>query len=280
MPSPSTPTEWYYDASTSRLLRLVAHLPPAGIGGALILVIGVAAAAVATNPRILLSAPALLFALLLVIGGPMSLAYLWPMLTDPDQRPSAAEFAGGEGVPFSLESVGTAAVSGAVVIAGLVALGVSPGVVYRLVVGCVLSSILVAVATTHGELDGDGLTLNRTDVPIARVAAVRSVRVRGFVVAWISYARRSGLLLPRVAVIPEEEAAAALSALEAGIGSDPGVEPPDRAVQAVVIAAGALFVGVAALAYASVDDPAVRLYVAAVIGGLGAFVCLLGVRGV
>lgn len=272
--------EWYYDASTSPLLRLFAHLPPAALGGALMLFVGAAAVFVITNLAVLLSPTVLLFVLLLVVGGPASLAYLWPMLTDADQRPSAAEFEGGGGFPFSAKSVSAAAVSGAVGLLALILLGVPFEFVYRFVVGCVFSPLLVAAVTTHGSLEDGTLTINRTEIPLARVANVRSVRVRGFVVAWLSYARRSGVFLPRVIVIPAAEAEDVLTVLRNGIDADPEIEPPDRAVRGVLFGVGVFFFAVAALAYGEISDTAVRRYVTVGLGGLGSLLCLVGWRGV
>ena len=105
-------------------------------------------------------------------------------------------------------------------------------------------------------------------------------RVGGLVVLWLSYARRSGLFVPRLAVLPAADVEAVLAALEAGIEADPDLEPPDWAVQAVAVGMGTLFLASGAVAYVAVDEPVVGLYVAAVVGGLGAFLCLLGIRGV
>ena len=273
-------SEWSFDASTSRTLRFVSHLPPAGIGGSLLLAFGVTAAFVLSNPSILLSGPALLVALLFLIGGPLSLLYLWPMLADPGQRPSAAEFEGGDGFPFSFRSVSTAAVSGAVGLGGLIALGVPFDLLYLLVVGCVFSPLLVAIVTTHGRLEDNTLIINRTEIPIDRLTNVRSIRIRDFAVVWLSYTRRSGVFLPRLAVIPQGDASTVLSTIESGIDADPEIDPPDPAVRAIGIAMGALFLIVAAFAYGTIENSAVRLYLTAAIGGLGAFLCLVGWRGV
>lgn len=272
--------EWSIDASTSWPLRVVAHLSPAALGGALLLAVGAVLVFVVTNPRVLLSGPGLVLLLLLVVGGPFSLAYLWPMLTDPTQRPSTAEFAGAEGFPFSVRSVSTAAASGAVVILGLVTAGVPFEVVYWLVVACVFSPIVVAAATTRGELDGDRLAINRTAVPLARVANVRSTHLGGHTVVWLSYVERTGLFVPRLFVVPGSKSEAVLAALERGIDTDPEIGPPDRAVQTVLLGGGALFLGVAAVAYVSIDDPGVRLYAPVVLGGIGVVLCLAGWRGI
>jgi DNA-directed RNA polymerase subunit H (RpoH/RPB5) len=272
-------SEWSFDASTSPTLRFVSHLPAAGLGGALLLAVVAAAAFLLANPAVVLSPPTLLFAVLLLVGGPFSLFYLWPMLEDPEQRPSVAEFEGGDGFPFSVRSVAVAAVSGAVTIVGLLAVGVPFGSVYALVVGCVFSPLSVAVVTTHGRLEGEVLTINRTEIPVARLTAVRSVRVRALVVAWLSYARRSGILLPRLIVMPETEADAVLRRLEAGIDADPAIDPPDPAVRAIGVGMGTLFLAVAAVAYRTIEHPTGRLYFAVGLGGLGALLCLVGWRG-
>jgi hypothetical protein len=272
--------EWSIDASTSRPLRTVAHLSPAALGGALLLVLGAGLVFVVTNPTVLLSGPGLVLLLLLVVGGPFSLAYLWPMLTDRTQRPSTAEFAGAEGFPFSVRSVSIAAASGAVVILGLVVVGVPFEVVYWLVVVCVFSPILVAMATTRGELDGEGLAINRTEVPLARLRRVRSARLGDHTVVWLSYVERTGLFVPRLFVVPRSKREAVLDRLDAGVDADPAIEPPDRAVQTVLLIGGALFLGVAALASVSIDEPAIRLYAAVVLGGIGAALGLAGWRGI
>ena len=273
-------SEWRFDVSTSRPLRFVAHLPPAGIGGALSLAFGVTVSFVLTNPSILFSGPALLFGLLFLIGGPLSLLYLWPILTDPKQRPSVTEFEGGDGFPFSPLSVSLAAVSGAVGIIGLMALGAPFDAVYALVVGCVFSPLLVAVVTTRGRLEEGTLTINRTEIPTDRLTNARSVRIGAFVAVWLSYARRSGVFLPRLAVIPQADALTVLSTIESGIDADPEIDPPDRAVQAIGVGTGALFFAVAAVAYGAIEPSAVRLYFAVGIGGLGSLFFLIGWRGV
>ena len=274
-------TEWSYDASTSRTLRLLSHLPAAGVGGILLPAIGASVVFVISDPSVLRSPFVLLFMLLVLVGGPGSLLYLWPMLSDSDQRPTVSGFTGGEETPFTLRSVAIAVVSGTLAILALVAVGAPFRVLSGLIVGCVFSPILVAVATTEGKLDDGKLRINRRDVPLERVTGVRSIRGRDLVVLWISYTRRSGLFVPRLAVIPANvDIEAVLAALEAGAQAAPEIEPPDRAVQAVAIGLGVLFLASGVLASVAIDEPAVGLYVATVIGGLGVLLCLLGIRGV
>ncbi|MFO7927807.1 hypothetical protein [Natronomonas sp.] len=272
--------EWSIDASTSRTLRVVAHLAPAALDGVLLIFVGAGLLFVIANPGVLLSRAGLFLLLLLVVGGPFSLAYLWPMLTDPDQRPSPAEFAGAEGFPFTVRSVSVATAVGTVSILALVVAGVPFEIVYWLVIACVFSPILVAVATTRGELDGARLIINRTEVPLARLRRIRSVRLGTHTVVWLSYVERTGLFVPRLFAVPESKHEAVLDRLEAGVDTDPAVEPPDRAVQTVLIVAGGMFLGVAALAYVSIEEPVVRLYTAVVLGGIGVALGLAGWRGI
>ncbi len=272
--------EWYYDASTSRTLRAISHLSPAVLGGALFLALGAAIAFMLANPTVLLSPPTLLFVVLLLIGGPFSLLYLWPMLTDADQRPSMVEFKRGGGFPFTVKSVLVATTSGAVGLLALILLGVPFAFVYWLVVGCIFSPLLVAIVTTHGRLEDGTLAINRTEVPLTHVRNVRSLSVRGFVLAWLSYARRSGVFLPRVAVIPAADSEAILTVLRDGIDADPEIEPPDRAVRDVLFAVGVLCLVVAALAHWTIVEPTVRRYTVVGLGGVGLVCCLAGLRGV
>lgn len=271
--------EWAYDASTSRLLRVVAHLPAAGIGGAFLLAAGLLTASVVTSPGLPDPRVLLFVGLFLLVGGPFSLLYLWPMLTDPEQRPSTGEFAGAEGFPFTLRSVATAAVLGAVGIAGSLALGVPVPVVYWSVVALVFSTLGVAVVTTRGELAGGELTINGTGVPLDRVTGVRSVRLGDVVVCWISYARRSGLFLPRLFTVPTGSADAVRETLRSGVGQSPYRKNVDAWTKAVLLGTGLTFLVAAGLAFAAIDERAVGGYLAAIVGGIGVLFCVAAWRG-
>lgn len=271
--------EWAYDASTSRLLKVVAHLPVVGIGGAFLLAAGLLAAGVVTTPGrpdlgVLLSV-----GLLLLVGGPFSLLYIWPMLTNPEQRPSTAEFAGAEGFPFTLRSVTTAAVTGAIGIAGSIALGVPGRVVYWSVVAFVFSTLGVAVVTTRGRLVDRELTLNGTEVPLERVDGVRSARLGDVVVCWISYARRSGLFLPRLFTVPVGSADAVREVLRSGAGRSPERHDVDPATRLLLLGTGLAFLAVATLAYTAIEERTVGGYLAGIVGGIGILFCAAGWRG-
>jgi len=280
-------TEWRYDATRSRPLRVLAHGFVAGLGGALLLAAG---AVLLALPAVLpaISPGVLLFALLLaLVGGPLSLVYLWPMLADSDQRPSPNAFAGENGVfPWTPRSVAVAAVAGAVGLRALAAAGVGFDALFAVVVALVFSPVVASLFTTVGSVESGGdtesaeLVCNGRAVPLAQVTGVRSVRAAGLAVYWVSYARGTGAFVPRFLTVPAEAADAVRAALEAG--AEMRAEPPntDPAVRAVVGGAGLLFVGVAVLGWRAVDDPVVGAYFAGVLGLVGALLCLAAWRGV
>lgn len=271
--------KWCLDATTSRPLRAVSHFPIAGIGGSMLLVGLLVVVSIIRTPVIPSVGTILFVALLVLVGGPFSLLYLLPMLTDPEQLPSRAEFEGAEGFPFTARSVSVAVIAGAVGIAALLAAGIPFGVVYGLVVALVFSPIVVAVFTTEGRLDDAGLTVNGTVVPITRVSGLRSVRIGDVVVFWIAYAPRSGLLLPRLVTIPASDAALVEARLESGLTATPADDPPDPVVQVVVIGMGLSFLAVAGVAMTGIEDVGVGLYLSAILGGVGLLLCVVGWRG-
>lgn len=273
------PLEWAYDASTSRVLRWVSHLPVAGLGGAFLLGGAVVAAGVVTSPTVPDPRVLLRVGLLVLVGGPYSLLYLWPMLTDPAQRPSVDEFAGAEGFPFSLRSVGGAAVLGAVCLAGLLAAGIPVPIVYWLVVAAVFSTLPVAVVTTRGRLDGGDLVVDGTGVPIERVEGVRSLELGGVVLCWVSYASSSGVFLPRLFAVPVASADAVRDALRSGAGRSPHREGFGTGTRIVLLTVGGSFLAVAALAYAAIDQRLVGGYLTAIVGVIGVLFCVAGWRG-
>lgn len=272
-------TEWYYDASSSRLLRYGSHLPVVAIGGGFLLALLFVVWFIVTNPHFLFSPQALLVALFVLIGGPFSLLYLWPMVADSEQRPSVAEFEGGSGFPFTYRSISGAAILGAIGLFGTSQLGVPFEVVYWIAVGFVFSPLLVAIVTTHGELSTDGLTINQTDVPLERVTDIRTIWQIRLVILWISYAPRSGVFLPRLVTVPSSQADAVRETLERGIEASSERDPPNRAVQVVLFLFGMLVLAVAGLAYTSLTDMVAQRYVVVVFGGLGLVLCFVGWRG-
>lgn len=271
-------TKWFYDASTSPFLRFVAHLPVLVFGGTGLLLVGFLASVVLTNPQAVLSPPLLLLGVFLLIGGPISLLYLWPMLTEPEQRPSLTEFEAGAGFPFTRRSIMGAALVGAIAILAALRFGASFDLVYGVAVVFVFSPLLVATVTTHGEYTDEELVINRTEIPLHRISDVRTWAVSDLVFVWLRYTPRSGVFLPRLFVVPVSEAAAVRTVLETGKRAQPDLKPPDRAAQIVLFLMGVLFLGVAALAYTAVSVAEAKPYLG-MLGVIGLVFCFLGWRG-
>ena len=220
----ATPEEitWRYDTESSWVLRLIAHGFIAGLGGILLF----------TSAMVLLTLPKtlpelelgtiLLIVLLLLVGGPFSLVYLWPMITDPDQRPNANAFIReGGSIPWTRRSAAIAALTGAVVLGGLILTDVSFNLILTLLVFSVFSPAIVSLFTTVGTIEDGHMKCNGNEVDLRRLAGVRSVQIGSVVVYWLTYTAGTGLLVPRLITIPvgmEEEIAARL---EQGIECDP-----------------------------------------------------------
>lgn len=279
--TPSAVVEWRYDVQSSRLLRLLAHGFIAGIGGSNLLVVG----------GVLVSLPAvlphlgvetvLLVALLFLVGGPLSLLYLWPMIDDADQRPDMTAFTQQEGtLPWTKRSVTAAALAGALLLLGLVTVGVPFDVVFALVVLATFSPVVVSLFTSAGSIGDDRLVCNGTCVPLRQVTGVRALAIGNAVVYLISYARGTGFFVPRLVTVPVQKSAVVRSALERGERSEPEKPEPDRLVQVIVGIGGVMFLGVAGVGWWAIDDPAISLYFSGVLGVIGILLCTAGWRGV
>jgi hypothetical protein len=268
--------EWRYDATKSRPLCLLAHLPVAALGGLFawslgaILVIGVAGADLGT----------ILFAVLFVlVGGPMSLLYLWPMLTDTDQRPRIEAFASDE-MPFTRRSTGTAVVSGVVAIGVLVLAGASSQLLRTLVFLSVFVVVLVGVFSSKGRIEDGRLRNYGTTVHLSSIRDVRTVEVGGVVLAWVSYVRGTGILVPRLLTIPASDERRVLSALRSHETATVETNT-DPVVRTVLVLTGLAFLAVAALVFITVDRGVyLRTYLSGIIGTIGALFCLVAWRGV
>lgn len=279
----SSPIEWRVDAGTHPFLRVVAHGAIAGLAGPPVLLVALLAPRL---PSIIgnVALPVLvLVAVLLLVGGPLSLLYLLPILLDPNQRPGAGSFTGGAPWPYSLRSVTLAAVAGAVGIGLLARVGIGHDGLFAVVVGLLFSPVLVAAITTHGRLDSDGsLTINDRGVPRNRIRGVRSMALGPIVVCWFRYVRGSGLLVPRLVTVPRSEAQAVVGALRDGRTTTAPEASRSRFLgrgpRLLVLGIGASFLLVAGLALVTVEVPAVRTYVAAAIGSLGFAVLVFGWR--
>lgn len=273
--------EWRYDTRSSWVLRLIAHAAIAGMGGSILLAIGVVLVSLPELLPHLGVWPLLLIVLLVLVGGPFSLLYLWPMLTNADQRPRVTSFTWDEErLPWTKRSFLVAVLGGALLLLGLVTAGVSFTDIFVLVVAALFSPIVVSMFTTAGAIEDDRLVCNGTSVPLRQVNGVRSLVVGNAVVYWISYARGTGFFVPRLVTAPVQQSDTVRSALQRGEAIDPGHSQPDHVVQLIVGMMGVLFLGVAGVAKWSVEDLVVGLYISGVFGVIGIFLLITAWRGV
>ncbi|MFC7007940.1 hypothetical protein [Halalkalicoccus salilacus] len=273
--------EWRYDTQSSWVLRLVAHAFVAGMGGSILLAVGLALVSLPEILPHLGTGPLFLVVLLLLVGGPFSLLYLWPMLTDADQRPSVTVFTWDEEkIPWTKRSFIVAVLGGALLLLGLATTGVPFDGIFALVVGAIFSPVVVSLFTTEGSIEDDRLVCNGTSVPLRQVTGARSQVVGNAVVYWISYTRGAGFLVPRLVTVPAQQLDAVRSALKRGEALDPEQPEPDRVVQFIVGVMGVLFLSVAGIAGWAVDDPVAGLYIGGVFGVIGIILWIAGWRGI
>jgi len=274
--------EWRYDAMSSRALWLAAHGFIVGLGGPSVLIAGVLLVSLPELLPQLGTAMVLLVALLSLVGGPFSLLYLWPMLTDPGQRPATAALLAESGTrPWTKRSVVAAVLVGSLLSGGAVAAGVPFSVLCALVALALVSPVVVALFTTVGSVTDDRLTCNGTAVPLRQVTGVRSVQLGATAVWWVSYARGTGLFAPRLLTVPTETATAVRTAVErGGEPRQPDRAKPSRPVRGILGTTALLFVGVGIVAVRAIDEPSVRLYVGGVTGTIGVLLALAAWRGV
>lgn len=264
---------WQYDASVSPVLRTVAHLGIAALGGLLpVFALAVAGITVGADPGVVL-----LLVLLVLVGGPLSLLYLWPMLSDPRQRPNPAEFEGAEGYPYTVRSVLVSLAAGAAGFGSLLFFGFPVAALFGIFIA---SMLLVAVFSTHGRIEDGRLATGGTAAPLRSVTGIRSVEIGGLLVCWLSYARGTGLFAPRFVTVPASEAEVVLETLRSGLETSAPVEDRDRLVGAVLAVSGLLFLAAGTAAYAAIDEALVGAYFGGVLAVVGAILCVAAWRGV
>ena len=223
-----------------------------------------------------------LFATLLLVGGPFSLLYLWVAAgvagTDRlreilfDAYPAAGDF-----------SLRRALVASVVTAVGLVAaLRVAAPLVPAYLVALVLGRMVVAARHSVGELDPETGTLvlersRRHEFDVAGLSSVRHRRIGDYVVCWLGY-DTGGLRNPHLLVVPADAFPAVETALDRLAAAETDATSTSRAARGALVALGLLFLGVAAavalLARGEAAAPAVA-YGVLVLGGLGALLVAL-----
>lgn len=273
--------EWRFDLTTSRPLWLLAHVPVAALGGLFawalgsILVIGIAELVTGgATLRVVLFG-----GLLFLVGGPMSLLYLWPMLTDADQRPRIEAFTSDE-MPFTRRSTVAAIAVGVLVFPVLAAAGVSSRgmrVFVYLSVGLVVP---LTVFSTRGRVEDGTIRSYGAAADLSAIRGVRTLEVDGAVLAWVSYAKGTGLLAPRLLTMPATDRDRVLAAIRE-TETAPVDRNTDPIVRGVLVTTGLAFLAIAALVFVSLDrDVYSRLYLSGVVGSIGVLFLFVAWRGV
>lgn len=248
MPSPVT---WTYDYTTEPWLRWAVR---AGAGALLGLYLAFVAAGVVSVGLVLLSGDPALIALVVLfalVGGPLSLLYLLPMILTADQRPGP--FTGRERrVP--LREWLTAGVAGALAIAAAFLL--HPLLAGALFVAGVAAGVVGVLCSTRGRIDPETATVERDqrEWDLSRVTEYTTRSVGPLVVVSLDASGPGsfGTVPSRIAV-PKREAAAVTAVLDGIVTADTETDQrdPNPAVRAVALlfAAGLVTAGLGAALY-------------------------------
>lgn len=207
--------EWDAEHSQSPV-RAFARYAVVGLFGGFLIAIAVAALAVLVRSIAAgrYDIPALI-ALLALVGGPLSLRYLWPMLTDPEQRPPLAVT---DWRPRPRLLAGSVVLGAAFTIA--TSLLVDGG---HLLVLALWFVLLFGVSFTgmSGRIDPrtDTLSVERRTGTLSAIRSVRRLDVGSWTVFLLTYTPAPAGA-PRIVVVPEEVADNAHSTLEFGAALD------------------------------------------------------------
>lgn len=201
--------EWSPDLATSPVRRLALY----GVAGgfcAFLLAFLVGGFAVVTlsirSGDFGLPALVILFAL---VGGPLSLLYLWPMLSDPEQRPP---------IPIPDWRPDPVRLAGATIVCAAVAgvvLVLHPSGFLLLLAGWFTLLFLLSLTNTTGRIDPetDTIRVHSRSGPLSTVSAVRRFDLLGWTGFVLTY-RPPAASAPRFIVVPGRAADAAQDTLQ------------------------------------------------------------------
>lgn len=274
------PVEWRVDAGSSRLLRAIVYIEAGLFGGGVLLVFcGMVFFGVTTaldgQYTYLGYIP-----LLALIGGPLSLLYLWPMIVDDAQRPPLGAAFASEGMAERYAASFTRGRLLAVVLGGALVLHLSlfldARLTFALAVGSLLLLPVASGVISWGWVEPDEATMTYRDrsIALSRVERIRRIDLGGVALCWLSYhPGGDDLTSPRLVVL-SRQAANAVERIMADV--DPEIDEeyaPDRAVQAALGFLALCFLGLAALVLVSesgdAGDPLLQWYIGIGFGFFG-----------
>jgi hypothetical protein len=267
--SDSEPLTWDISPTDFRVTALLRYLPFVFFGGyvGILLIVGaLTLPGLLDNPELLA-----LGIVLLLVGGPMSLLYLWPLIRDPDQRVGLDPRGWYEGMRPA--GVLAAAAVGTVVMAAGSAVAGGATHFLGLFVFMILPFFALGIVDGEGRVDPEAGTLavGEHDSDLDRIDGVRSWRVGAVVLVWLDYVAGTSGPRPRLFAVPPEAADEILDVLQAGARADSDTEPrdPDRIAQATLVVMSLLFVAVAIGVSVTATAERARTVITLISGGLG-----------
>lgn len=286
--SSRTSIEWRIDAASSWLLRVMVYAEVGLFGGGMLLVV--------VGTAFLGGWTALggeythlaYFGLLALIGGPLSVLYLWPVIADGDQRPPLATLFADETLAERYAAVFTRRRLLAAVFGGIGTLAVlfllTPRIAFATVIASLLLLPLLAGWISWGTVVPGDRTMIYNGRPVAldRASGVRRIDLGSVTVGWLSYRSGAAGLSDRRLLVLDDEAADAVERIVAE--TDDGDErEPDRAVQGAFAFLSLCLIGLTALILAvepsDAGDPVLQWYLAIVFGLAGTGFALAAVLG-
>src|SRR6056297_381587 len=276
MASESAEMTWSGDASTSTVGRLCLYLQVGFFGGLALLLAALIALVALRSVRTGEYGVLALVTLLALVGGPFSLLYLLPVVTDADARRSLSK-----DLPRYRRLVRWRIALAAVIGAGGILAAVYSGSWVLLGALLLIPTVSFGVA---GSLDVDGaldaaageLVVQGRAVDLDAVADHRRIDVGDYAVLWLSYAGPNDLGRPRLVVVPRSVADAAVAAVPEEPPEHDGSRP--TAERAALVGTAAVFLGLAAVLVAvgrGTEDAAALYAFAAMPGSVGALLVYL-----
>jgi len=274
----SDPAEraWSGDASASTVGRLCLYLQVGFFGGLALLLAALIGLLAAQSVRTGEYGVLALVALLALVGGPFSLLYLLPVVTDADARQSLSA-----DLPqyhrLARWKIALAAVLGA----GGILAAVYAGTWALLAAFLLVPAVSFGVA---GTLDADGaldttagtLVVQDREVDLDAIADHRRIDLGSHAVLALTYAGPNDLDRPKVVVVPRSVADAAIAAVPEDPSASEDPRPP--AERAALIGTAAVFLGLAAVLVAvgrGTENAAALYAFAAMPGSVGALLVYL-----